>query len=136
MKKLLLCSLLALVLFCSVSKTHAASNPLTQLTGQVWMASEDDNKEAIIFGIEYAVSIEYAIAELEAKKAGTSMQREVIIESLSPLAKNWILAFDDGTSRDAIVNEINAWYAAHEDALSLPVVKVLWDYVIEPRLPE
>ncbi len=133
MKKFIVSSFVVFCLFMSVNMASANVNPLKQLTGTVWMSSADDNKEALIFGVECTISMEYALAEHFAKKANTPTDKATILASLSPFSKNWIMAFENST-RDAIVNEINAWYMSNNDKLSTPVFEVLWKYVIEPKL--
>ena len=42
-------------------------------------------------------------------------------------------AFKD-VKRTTIVEEVDAWYAAHPDRLDRPVLGVLWFELVEPRL--
>ncbi len=133
MKRLVLSSILALLMLCTAGIAFAKENPLKQLTGAVWMASSEDNKQALIYGVECAISIEYEVEEHLAKKAGKSTERESIIANLNPFAKNWIRAFEH-TERGAIVNEIDAWYTSHSDQQNIPVFKVLWKEIITPKL--
>ncbi len=133
MKKMILSSFLVLCVLFSAGMSLANTNPLKQLTGKVWMASADDNKEALIYGVECAVSIEYAIAEHYAEKEGKSTDKESILAMLSLFPRNWIKAFEH-TNRDSIVNEINAWYMKNEDKMATPVFEVLWKHVLQPKL--
>ncbi len=133
MKKVILSSFLALCVLFSAGLSQANVNPLKQLTGKVWMVSADDNKEALIYGVECAVSIEYAIAEHYAKKEGKATDKESILAMLSLFPRKWIKAFEH-TNRDNIVNEINAWYMKNEDKMDTPVFEVLWKHVLQPKL--
>ncbi len=133
MKKMIVSSFLAVCLIFSAGIALAGVNPLKQLTGKIWMSSTDDNKEALIYGVECAVSMEYAIAEHFAKKAGKSTDKAAILATLTLFPKNWITAFEKNT-RDQIVNDIDAWYKSNTDKMSTPVFEVLWKYVMEPKL--
>ncbi len=133
MKKIIVSSFLALCLIFSAGMSFAGVNPLKQLTGKVWMSSTDDNKEALIYGVECAVSMEYAMAEHFAKKANKPTDQATILASLTLFPRNWIEAFEKNT-RDQIVNDIDAWYKNNGDKLSTPVFEVLWKYVMQPKL--
>ncbi len=133
MKKVFLSCILALILLSNAALVHASENPLKQLTGTLWMKSTEDNKLALIFGVECAVSMEYAMAEHKAKQNDADTHEQSIMSTLSPFAKNWIKAFKD-VNRSAIVNEIDAWYTAHPEHNESPVFKILWKEIIQPKL--
>ncbi len=133
MKRLVISSVLALLVLCTASFALAQQNPLRLLTGDVWMASTEENKKALIFGVECAITVEYEAAEHFAKKDGKPSDRKAIIASLSPFARHWIQAFEK-TDRNAIVNEIDAWYTSHSDQKKTPVFKVLWKEIMKPKL--
>ncbi len=133
MKKPLVSSIFILLLLCTASFALAAQNPLKQLTGDVWMASTEESKQALIFGVECAVSMEYAIAEHKAKQNTSFTDEESIVNALSPFAKNWILAFEN-VDRSQIVNEINAWYTTHSQDKESFVFQILWKNIIQPKL--
>ncbi len=133
MKRIVLSGFLAFMLIFSVGTALASVNPLKQLTGNIWMSSSDDNKEALIYGVECAVSMEYAMAEHFAKKDGKPTDKASVTASLTLFPRAWISVFE-GTTRDAIVNKVDAWYKSNNDKLSTPVFEVLWKYVIQPNL--
>ncbi len=133
MKKIVLGSFLAFVFIFNIGTAIANVNPLKQLTGDVWMASSNDNKKALIYGVECAVSIEYAMAEHFAKKHGKPIDKESLVATLSLFPKNWITVFEN-TTRDTIVNKINTWYANNKDKLSTPVFEVIWKHIMQPKL--
>ncbi len=133
MKKVILSSFIALCLCFSASMALAKVNPLKQLTGTVWLSSDDANKKALIYGVECAVSIEYAIAEHFAQKNGKPTDKASILASVGLFPRNWITAFEN-TTRDTIVDEIDAWYQNNKDKQSTPVFRVLWKHVMQPKL--
>ncbi len=133
MKKIVLASFLTFMFIFSVGTALANVNPLKQLTGSVWMSSSDDNKKALIYGVECAVSIEYAMAEHFAKKQGKPTDKASLVATLTLFPRNWITVFENVT-RDAIVNEINTWYTNNKDKLSTPVFEVIWKHVMQPKL--
>ncbi len=133
MKKNLVSGIFILILLCSATFALAEQNPLKQLTGHVWMASSEENKQALIFGVECAVSMEYAMAEHKAQKNDSPTDEKSIIYNLSPFSKNWILAFEN-VDRSQIVNEIDAWFTTHSQDKDAFVFQILWKNIMQPKL--
>ncbi len=133
MKKLLVCCIFALMVMCSATWSQAQENPLNQLTGAVWLSSSEENKKALLYGVECAISMEYSVVEHMAKKAGKPTDEASLMQTLTPFARNWIRAFKHSTRND-IVNELDAWFTSHTDAQDEPVFKVLWKEIMQPKL--
>lgn len=123
---------LSMVALCAlllgiVPAAQAASDPVSQLDGHVWMESGKSEKLAVIWGADCAVLVEYGFrvraAEQEKSKKLSS----------SPFEKGWMHAFQD-MSRAQIVEAVDAWYTAHPDELSRPVFDVLWREIISPKI--
>lgn len=128
---------LALVLACAVVQAaesaigNAQNNPVDQLTGAVWEKTTESNKAAFLFGVESAITVEYFINSKVAEKAAKAGKRPVY--TLSPFERSWMKAFD-GVNRAEIIKMVDQWYAAHPRQLDRPVLSVIWDELIKPRL--
>ncbi len=133
MKKLALCLMLTILVSLSFSIAMAKKNPVDQLTGSVWMESSQENKQALIFGVDCAISMEYITAKYQAKQDGKSKEHLDLVDTLTPFSKGWILAFSNVT-RQEIIAEVDDWYANNQDKLNMPVFSIIWHEVIEPKL--
>ena len=118
--------------FAADAAVNAPKSPIEQFTGEYWIQSTPENKEAYLFGIESAVEVEKAIAERKGASKATKRDRKGTY-TLSPFERGWMKAFPD-TPRKEIASEVDAWYKANQDQLNRPVMDVLWYEVIEPRL--
>ncbi|WP_304050565.1 hypothetical protein [Desulfovibrio piger] len=107
------------------------NNPVLQFTGSVWQKSSLDNKLSFLFGMDTAIATEYFVNSREAELAAKNGKMPV--SNLSKFEKGWMKAFKD-VKRTTIVEEVDAWYAAHPDRLDRPVLGVLWFELVEPRL--
>lgn len=105
------------------------TNPVDQLTGKVWMESEEGMKKAVLFGVDAAIAIEHGIAE---KMAAQKTENKDSINYLSPFEKGWAKAFKD-VSRDEIVQIVDKWYTDNPDQLARPVFSVIWFEIVEPK---
>ncbi len=133
MKKIVICLMFTMLMTFGFSVGMAKKNPVTELTGEVWIESTKDNKLALLYGVECAVSMEYVTAKYKAEQGGKSTKHQDIVDELTPFSRSWILAFSDA-KREKIVEEIDAWYAKNQDKLDIPVFNVVWHEVIEPKL--
>lgn len=136
MKKAIMSLCLAASLLLGAVGVQAAgqdkgSNPVLQLTGTVWQQTALENKLSILFGMDMAIATEYFVNSREAELAAKNGKMPV--SNLSRFEKGWMKAFKD-VKRTTIVEEVDAWYAAHPDKLDRPVLGVLWFELIEPRL--
>lgn len=129
----ILALVLLLVLWASATPTtaKAATNPLEQLTGTVWMQSSVEVKEAFIFGVECTIAIEQYAEEEIAKDAKKKGKKPTF--TVSPFDKAWKQATKD-MSRADIVKHIDAWYAAHPGKQSRLVFDVIWEEMIVPKI--
>lgn len=110
---------------------NPAGNPVDQFTGEYWVKSTPENKEAYLFGIDSAIAVEATIARDMAAKAAKSGKKPGSM--LSPFERGWMEAFKDMTRKE-IVAAVDKWYTEHPEELNRPVLSVIWFEVIEPRL--
>jgi len=108
------------------------SNPVDIVTGELWMASKQEEKLAYILGIESAICIEHMINQkaLEGKK-----NKQIPLHTLSPFEKGWVKAFEN-VKRAEIVARVDSWLKAHPDQQKRSVLAVIWYELIAPNLPK
>lgn len=142
MKNSILGSILfaAVAMFCApvyaaeeavVHDPVTAGNPVGQFTGKYWVDTSGSSKEAYLFGIESAITVEYFVNSKMTAKAAKAGKKPAYM--LSPFEKGWMEAFRN-TTRKEMIDEINKWYAEHPQNLDRPVMDVIWYELIEPRL--
>ena len=119
--------------FAEEVHTNPSGNNVDQFTGKYWLASSPENLEAYLFGLESAISVEVFINEKQIEAAKKKGRKAV--STLSPFESAWIKAFTD-VSRKQIMEEVTNWYKAHPDQENLPVLEVIWKYLILPRMAE
>ncbi len=133
MKKIVLSFMLLAVVMLSSTISIAGQNPVTDLTGKVWMESSHEVKMALIYGVECAVAMEYLTAKHREEADGEKASHDEIVKSLTAFPENWILAFS-GVERASIVDTLDKWYTDNPTELDRPVFNVLWYEVMEPTL--
>lgn len=140
MKKSFLAVFLAMAMFCAPALAQdkqaeplKAHNPIDQFIGSVWMNTVEGSKLAYLFGIESAIEVEALISEKSAERAARSGKKPGY--TLSRFEKGWMEAFKN-TTRAQMVQEIDKWYTDHPDELTRPVLAVIWNELILPRLGE
>lgn len=139
MKKSCIAMVLTMMLSLMASGVMAApSNPLEQLTGTVWAQSSKEVKDALIFGVECAITVEYIVAqqalqEDSKKYKNAKVTKDMVMKELSPFARNWILAFDN-VPLSTIVGDVDQWYKNNPDQEQKAVFEVLWKEVMTPRI--
>lgn len=113
------------------SMRNPAGNPIDQFTGEIWVKTSEAEKKAFIFGIDSAITVEYFI---DAKmKASPESKGKKGVYTLSPFEKGWMQACTD-MHREEMVNLVSKWYAEHPSQLDRPVLSVIWNEIIAPRL--
>ncbi len=133
-KLICLCCMLALVGATAGTYTDASAaeeKPLSDasanlkemplLDGEAWQAMTSNEKIAFIWGIGHVVTMEREAAEQrpELKRAGLAAK---MAEGMSGIPMNEIVAM------------INGYYTENAGSLSDPVMKVLWDRIVKPRI--
>ena len=140
MRKSILSLGLALVLALACVSVQAAEsnaaagmtgNRVDQFTGAVWEKTTESNKAAFLFGVESAITVEYFVNAKMTEKAAKAGKRPVY--TLSPFEKGWMKAFRD-VNRAEIIKMVDAWYAANPKSLDRPVLSVIWNELIAPRV--
>lgn len=136
MKQLIAALALALTLAAGSASALAANalaarpvNPVDQFTGIVWMQTSRENKAMVLFGSETAITGEYLANSKGAGKA--AKEGKAPSSTLSRFDKGWMTAMKD-SSREKIIDTIDAWYAAHPDKQAIPVMNVICFSLIKP----
>ena len=107
---------------------------IEQLTGEVWLNSEEDAKIAVLFGVELAIDVERAIdASMQTRSQKAGKKAKAYRSNLSPFETGWHKAFS-GVALSDIVKQIDGWYAEHPDQQKRLVMDVIWFDLVQPRL--
>jgi len=91
------------------------------LTGSVWQKSTHGEKLSFVWGFCHAVAIEHAL-----------MQQVPALKAENFAAK--VVEGMIGVKMDDVVRTVDEYYAANPSKLEVPVVRVMWDVVIKPKL--
>jgi len=91
------------------------------LTGSVWQKSTQSEKVAFVWGFCHAVAIEHSLMQqVPALK----------VENFSAKVVEGMV----GVKMDDVVRTVDEYYAANPSKVEVPVVRVMWDVVIKPKL--
>lgn len=104
-----------------LGETKATLKEMPLLGGDVWQAMTSGEKIAFVWGVGHVVTMEREIAERrpELKKKGFAFK---VSEGLAGMPMNEIVSMVDG------------FYAENPGLLSEPVMKVIWDRIVKPRI--
>lgn len=104
-----------------LSEAKVSLKEMPLLNGETWQAMTSGEKIAFIWGIGHVVTMEREVEEKrpELKKAGLASK---MAEGLA------------GMPMTEIVSMIDKYYADNSGSLSDPVMKVLWDKIVKPRI--
>ncbi|GLI38897.1 hypothetical protein KI811_05430 [Geobacter hydrogenophilus] len=104
-----------------VSDTSASLKEMPLLDGEIWQAMTASERVAFIWGIGHVVTMEREVAEQrpQLKKAGLAAK---MAEGLSGIPMN------------EITGMITEYYKENPGSLKEPVMKVLWDRIVNPRI--
>lgn len=101
-------------------------NRIEQLTGKAWLASSQEAKVALLFGIELALNVEKFGADMaNARMAQNPKGKKLPPIKLSPFAEAWYKSFANVHLTD-IAAQIDAWYAANPGSEDTLVLAVIW----------
>jgi hypothetical protein len=90
-------------------------------TGDIWQQAPQDDKVAFVWGICHVVTLEKALMEkLPSLK----------VKNFSAKAAEGLT----GLKINDIVNAVDECYASDPAKIDVPVVKVIWDELIKPKL--
>jgi hypothetical protein len=91
------------------------------LTGSVWQKSTQGEKLSFVWGFCHAVAIEHALMQqIPALKAENFSAK--VVEGMI------------GVKMDDVVRTVDEYYVANPSKLEMPVVRVIWDTLIKPKL--
>ncbi len=91
------------------------------LNGETWQAMTSGEKVAFVWGIGHVVTMEREVEEKrpELKKAGLASK---MAEGLA------------GMPMKEVVSMVDKYYTDNSGSLSDPVMKVIWDRIVKPRI--
>jgi hypothetical protein len=91
------------------------------LTGSGWQKATQGEKLSFVWGFCHAVAIEHALMQqVPALKAENFSAK--VVEGMV------------GVKMDDVVRTVDEYYAANSSKLDVPVVRVIWDTLIKPKL--
>lgn len=91
------------------------------LTGSGWQKATQGEKLSFVWGFCHAAAIEHALMQqVPALKAENFSAK--VVEGMV------------GVKMDDVVRTVDEYYAANSSKLDVPVVKVIWDTLIKPKL--
>lgn len=94
---------------------------MPMLTGSIWQNASRENKVAFVWGICHVITVEKALVEkLPSLK----------VENFSAKASEGLA----GLKINDIVSGVDEHYRANPSRIEVPVVQVIWDALIKPRL--
>ena len=90
-------------------------------TGSIWQNATPENKVAFVWGIAHVLTVEKVLAQkLPSLK----------VENFSAKAAEGLA----GLKINDIVSGVDEYYTANPTQIEVPVVQVIWDALIKPRL--
>ncbi len=105
----------------SLSDTSVNLKEMPLLNGETWQAMTSGEKVAFVWGIGHVVTMEREVEEKrpELKKAGLASK---MAEGLA------------GMPMKEVVAMVDKYYTDNSGSLSDPVMKVIWDRIVKPRI--
>ncbi len=119
-QSVVLLSVLLMLLSTAAWSAPQAGRDLGIVTGEEWVQSSLEQKRAYLFGIGNMLEIEQAMVGDNYRTMRGQSIFPVLLEGLS------------GTPISEIVAQLDAFYAAHPDQITRPVIEVLY---LEMALP-
>ena len=101
------------------TRIEGFSAPL--LNGDLWQGMDQNSKVAFIWGAGHVVAIEKELA---------ARYPELKVENFSAKVAEGIV----GVPMNDVVVHVDAFYKANPDKLDVPVMRVIWDTLIKPKL--
>ncbi len=104
-----------------LSDTSVNLKEMPLLNGETWQAMTSGEKVAFVWGIGHVVTMEREVEEKrpELKKAGLASK---MAEGLA------------GMPMKEVVFMVDKYYTDNPGSLSDPVMKVIWDRIVKPRI--
>ena len=104
-----------------LSDASVSLKEMPLLSGETWQAMTSGEKIAFVWGIGHVVTMEREVEEKrpELKRAGFASK---IAEGLA------------GMPMTEVVSMVDKYYTDNPGSLSDPVMKVIWDRIVRPRI--
>lgn len=141
--RLMLALCVLVVVLCTGTSYAQESTKTPILTGEIWQKSSQEEKRAFFFGVDTVVAIDYSInkklrerdenAQDQQHKGAQNQQRGKRHSVISPFERGWRKALRD-VPRKEVIAQVDAWYETHPLELNKPVMRVVWEEIIKPRL--
>lgn len=102
---------------------QAVEREMPLLRGDLWIKMDQDSKVAFVWGAGHVVTIEEVIIQKHPELKRDSFVMKVIEATAnSPMKMNDVVA------------EVDKFYMANPDKLDTPVMRVIWDQLIKPKI--
>lgn len=102
---------------------QAVEREMPLLRGDLWIKMNEDSKVAFVWGAGHVVTIEEVIIQKHPELKRDSFVMKVIEATAnSPMKMNDVVA------------EVDKFYKANPDKLDTPVMRVIWDQMIKPKI--
>jgi len=116
--------IVSLVLFvASLFGLPAHADDVPIVDGKIWMESAPGDKRSFLIGVSNFIALEYAY-QSSVKNPPSPRQSSV---------PDFYLRTEN-ISLDQAIAGVDAWYADNPSRLDAPVLTVLWDVFVEPKL--
>jgi hypothetical protein len=92
------------------------------LTGEVWEKMSQDEKISFLWGAAHVIAIERQLMAEYPK-----LQRDNFSQKVSE-------GLPQGTTLNAIAEDVDSFYKSHPDEIQVPVVAVIWRTLVKPNL--
>ena len=115
--------LLTMLMFAS-SIVAADDEPF--VNGDGWAASSASEKTAYIVGAGDFMTMEY-VSQMKFAKPTPTPEQTTVQSYWEGL---------DGHTMNSIVQTVDDWYVANPDSMDTPVLVVIWNELVEPKLDQ
>lgn len=102
---------------------QAVEREMPLLRGDLWIKMNEDSKVAFVWGAGHVVTIEEIIMQKYPE-----LQRDSFVLKVVEATTNSPMKMVD------VVAEVDKYYQANPDKLDTPVMRVIWDQLIKPKI--
>ncbi len=105
----------------SISEKAKGPVVMNVLRGETWEKMTMDEKVAFIWGAGHIINLEMEIMDKHPE-----LKRDTFVSKASEAMA--------GIPINDIVSTVDKYYAAHPDDVDMPVIHVIWDTMIKPKI--